>query len=208
MSTSYKVILIGETEVGKSSCFVRFRDGKFVENLVGTIGLDECTTEISFQSEDKKSLNSANIQLWDTAGLEKSGRLTNNHYLNSRGVILMYDVTEYSSFSCLSMWCEEAERYTNSNAPNVRKPIFFLVGNKIDCTQTEIEISEELSQAFAKKRNIPAENVFRMSVKTSKGFSDMFSAVAKCLSANMKPTVQHNKEPFAKALQDKGACSC
>ncbi|XP_065675033.1 ras-related protein RabC-like [Hydra vulgaris] len=166
-----KIVLVGDINVGKSSFFVRFKEGKFVEVLNSTIGLDECTKEITVR--DSKTVK---INLWDTAGLEVAGYMTSNYYRFSKGVVLMYDVKDRDTLNCLNSWIDDSKPYIPDQAP------FFLLGNKIDSFATEIEITKQDAVNFAKNNKIPEDQVFEISVKSGKGFKNFIDSVANILS--------------------------
>ena len=141
------------------------------------------------------------MQIWDTAGLERTGRLTNNYYLNSKAIILMYDVTEKTSLHHLHAWLEESRRYCG-NAK------LFLVGNKIDCTASEVEVSPRTAQNFAETYKIKSNHLFQISVKTGKGFSAFLSELAKILDKTMEPSVRDNTTKFVYYEDEKKSCPC
>ena len=137
------------------------------------------------------------LSLWDTAGHDRAGAMTSTYYRNSHGILLMYDVTDPGSLVHCAQWKEEAERYSY--------PVYFLAGNKCDL-ENECEVEEEVARNFAQKHNIPADNVFRISVKTGDGIDEMFAnilskLVKECnkvlhenfLDLNLKSTKQSRK---------------
>ncbi|XP_065674816.1 ras-related protein RabC-like [Hydra vulgaris] len=166
-----KIVLVGNINVGKSSFFVRFKEGRFEEVLKSTIGLDQCTKEITLS--DGKTVK---INLWDTAGLEVAGYMTSNYYRFSKGVVLMYDVKDRDTLNCLNSWIDDSKPYIPDQAP------FFLLGNKIDSFATEIEITKQDAVNFAKNNKIPEDQVFEISVKSGKGFKNFIDSVANILS--------------------------
>merc|ERR1711991_839893 len=100
-----KVVLIGESGVGKSSIVVRFTDDEFDEEHPCTIGVD-------FKSKKMNVENKAiSLNIWDTAGQEKFRSLTTTYYRGSQGIILVYDVTSQASFESVASWLSEAELY-------------------------------------------------------------------------------------------------
>nr|XP_012560919.2 ras-related protein Rab-1A-like [Hydra vulgaris] len=161
-----KVILLGDTNVGKSSFFLRFKENRFAEKINSTIGLDQTTKDISLS--DGRTVK---INLWDTAGLESS--LTNNFFRMSKGVILIYDLEECDTLTTLRNRIQEVLSYNEHTT-------FFLLGNKNDCCRAEVAKQDAIN--FAINNNIPVEHVFEISVKTGKGFDDFISFVAKVLS--------------------------
>lgn len=114
------------------------------------------------------------ISLWDTGGMEKAGTLTSNHYKGAHGVLLTYAINDLSSLGTLPGWKENAARYSEDAT-------YFLVGNKIDVGDYEIEVKESTICGFCQKYDIPIDNAFYISAKTEDGFQDMFKSIAKIL---------------------------
>ena len=142
------------------------------------------------------------MQIWDTAGLEKTGRLTNNYYLNSKAIILMYDVTDSTSLHYLGFWLKDSQRYC-ANAK------LFLVGNKIDRSESEVEVQSEAVQNFAEEYKIKSDHLFQISVKTGKGFSAFLSELAKILDKTMEPSVRDNTlTKFVYDEEEEKPCAC
>ena len=108
------------------------------------------------------------LSLWDTAGHDRAGAMTSTYYRNSHGILLMYDVTDPGSLVHCAQWKEEAERYSY--------PVYFLAGNKCDL-ENECEVEEEVARNFAQKHNIPADNVFRILMKTGDGIEEMIDNI-------------------------------
>ena len=142
------------------------------------------------------------MEIWDTAGLERSDCLPHIYYLNSKAIILMYDVTDLISLHYLSCWLEESRRYCD-NAK------LFLVGNKIDCTASEVEVSPRTAQNFAETYKIKSNHLFQISVKTGKGISAFLSELAKILDKTIKPSVRDNTSTkFVYGEEEKKSCLC
>jgi len=176
----YKVVLVGELGVGKSSIFMRYRDNIFHDNYDGTKGMDHATKVIDTGKEK------VSICLWDTGGMEKAGTLTSNHYKGAHGVLLTYAVNEISSLGTLPSWKENASRYS-------KEATYFLVGNKIDVGDYEKEVKESTISGFCQKHSIPFDNAFYISAKTDDGFKDMFKSIAKILKKSHIGQTEQNK---------------
>ncbi|XP_072475774.1 ras-related protein Rab-18-like isoform X1 [Notamacropus eugenii] len=119
--TTLKILIIGESEVGKSSLLLRFTDDAFDPEIAATIGVDFKVKIISVDG------NKAKLAIWDTAGQEHFRTLTPSYYRGSQGVILVYDVTRRDNFVKLDNWLNELETYCTRN-----DIVKMLVGNKID----------------------------------------------------------------------------
>ena len=117
---TFKILLVGDTLVGKSSLLLRFTDDEFNFDMPTTVGLNFKIKLMSLNGETFK------LSLWDTAGQERFMALTPAYYRNAQGVMLVYDVTNASSFSKLDAWLHQIDRYANTDIVKI------LVGNKID----------------------------------------------------------------------------
>ncbi|XP_061444972.1 ras-related protein Rab-18-like [Rhineura floridana] len=135
-----KLLLVGDSAVGKSSLLRRFTENQFEPYLNPTIGVD-------FKVK-KMVIGDLPLQLaiWDTAGQERFRTLTPSYYRGAQGVILVYDVTRKETFAGLDSWLQELEIYTKKNV------VKMLVGNKIDETNREVERKEGLK--FARKHSM------------------------------------------------------
>ncbi|XP_069007422.1 ras-related protein Rab-18a isoform X1 [Embiotoca jacksoni] len=119
--TTLKLLIIGESGVGKSSLLLRFTDDTFDPEQSATIGVDFKVKTISVDG------NKAKLAIWDTAGQERFRTLTPSYYRGAQGVILVYDVTRRETFTKLDNWLNELETYCTRN-----DLVKMLVGNKID----------------------------------------------------------------------------
>nr|XP_045006611.1 ras-related protein Rab-18 isoform X2 [Jaculus jaculus] len=124
--TTLKILIIGESGVGKSSLLLRFTDDTFDPELAATIGVDFKVKTISVDG------NKAKLAIWDTAGQERFRTLTPSYYRGAQGVILVYDVTRRDTFVKLDNWLNELETYCTRN-----DIVNMLVGNKIDKRQAQ-----------------------------------------------------------------------
>ena len=116
----FKYLLVGDSGVGKTSTLSRFADSKFSDTFVSTVGVDFRVKSIIVNEKVVK------LQVWDTAGQERFRSLTYAYFRGSRGVILMFDVTDERSFSHVATWMQSIDQHAPDNIPRV------LVGNKID----------------------------------------------------------------------------
>ena len=116
----FKVLLLGNSNVGKSSLFLRFVDDIWNDTFVPTIGVD---FKIKTFDIDEKKIK---MQIWDTAGQERFKNIIASYYRGAHGILLIYDVTDKDSFKNLSNWLIEIEKNANKNVLKV------LIGNKTD----------------------------------------------------------------------------
>jgi len=131
-----KLLVIGDSGVGKSSLLMRFVHDKFDEDQGPTIGVDFKSKVIDVAG------NKVKLTIWDTAGQERFRTLTASYYRGAHGVILVYDVSERSSFDHVTMWLDELNVYSTNN--NLVK---MLVGNKIDKPNRDVTNKEGMSYA-------------------------------------------------------------
>lgn len=119
--TTLKILIIGESGVGKSSLLLRFTEDNFDPEQTLTIGVDFKTKRLTVDG------NTVKLAIWDTAGQERFRTLTPSYYRDAQGAILVFDVSNYASFAKLETWINELETYSTKS--NIVKMI---VGNKID----------------------------------------------------------------------------
>ncbi|KAM3129907.1 GTP-binding protein yptV4 [Paramecium bursaria] len=160
MSYSYlfKLILIGDTGVGKSCLLLQFIDKRFRQKHEVTIGVEFGARMIDIESQNIK------LQIWDTAGQESFRSITRSYYRSAAGAIIVYDITKRESFDSISRWLEEAK--ANGNP----KLTFTLVGNKSDL-ENERQVSFEEGQQFAKQHEI---DFVEVSAKTANNVEEVF----------------------------------
>ncbi|KAK9872252.1 hypothetical protein WA026_017053 [Henosepilachna vigintioctopunctata] len=136
--TTLKILIIGESGVGKSSILLRFIDDNFDPDQTLTIGVDFKTKRVTVEE------NCVKLAIWDTAGQERFRTLTPSYYRDAQGAILVFDVSNYSTFSRLDTWLNELDTYSTKH--NIVKMI---VGNKID--KDKREVSREEAMKFARR---------------------------------------------------------
>ena len=135
----FKILLIGDAGVGKSSILLRFTDDAFEEHLASTIGVDFKVKTVTIGGSTVK------LTIWDTAGQERFRTLTSSYYRGCHGVILTYDVNDRQTFTNLKQWLEEVDMYSTSQSSAK-----MLVGNKIDVGGREVTVEEATD--FARKQ--------------------------------------------------------
>ena len=117
----YKVLLLGDSSVGKTCFLLRYCDKTFQEAHLSTIGLD-----YRLKTMTLKSGKNIKLQIWDTAGQDRFRAITKNYYKGANGIILIYDVTNLQSYENVKNWINQIKDEAN---PNV---IIYLAGNKVD----------------------------------------------------------------------------
>ncbi|XP_063211025.1 ras-related protein Rab-18-B-like isoform X1 [Chroicocephalus ridibundus] len=116
-----KLLLVGDSAVGKSSLLLRFTDGAFDPGLKPTVGVDFKVKKMVIDG------HAVQLAIWDTAGQERFRTLTPSYYRGAQGVVLVYDVTRKDTFAGLESWLNELDTYTTKS-----NTVKMLVGNKTD----------------------------------------------------------------------------
>lgn len=159
MEYTFKVILLGDSLVGKSSLMGLLKEQVFVSSYSSTIGVDFGT--VYFDHGDDK----IKIQIWDTAGQEKFSPLVKVYYRNSTCAIVMFDLTNRGSFTRVSRWIEEFKHYTSGHRPII------VVGNKSDLFNMRVLTKKEINDEVIEKLDLP---YFEISVKDDANVNDVF----------------------------------
>ncbi|AEE30991.1 putative small GTP-binding protein [Arabidopsis thaliana] len=136
----FKVVLTGDSGVGKSNLLSRFTRNDFSHDSRATIGVEFATRSI--QCDDKI----VKAQIWDTAGQERYRAITSAYYRGAVGALLVYDVTRHVTFENVERWLKELRDHTDANI------VIMLVGNKADLRHLRA-ISTEEAKAFAEREN-------------------------------------------------------
>lgn len=156
--TVLKLLIIGESNVGKSSIILNFTEGEFHENMQSTVGMDYKTKQITIDG------NTVKLAIWDTAGQERFRTLTPSYYRDGQGAILVYDVTDRVTFLKLETWLNELTTYCNKT-----DIVKMVIGNKIDLPNREVSTQEGLQ--FARRHQTL---YIESSAKTSDGIKCSF----------------------------------
>lgn len=168
----FKLLLIGDSGVGKSCLLLRFADDTYTESYISTIGVDFKIRTIELDGKTIK------LQIWDTAGQERFRTITSSYYRGAHGIIVVYDITDQESFNNVKQWLQEIDRYA---CENVNK---LLVGNKCDLSaKRAVELSA--AKEYAEQLGIP---FLETSAKSSTNVEQAFLTMASEIKSRMGPT--------------------
>jgi small GTP-binding protein len=176
---SLKLILLGDSGVGKTNIFLRQTRNQFNDGEVSTLGCDYHAMDIDV---DRKTYS---VKIWDTAGQERFRTIVESYYRDANGILLVYDQTERSSFAALSEWLTSIEARGDPNVAIV------IVGNKSDLNE-EVTFAEASELADQTKLEI-----LSVSARTGDGIEAAFMplmrlAIAKGASGPVAPVTQLN----------------
>jgi len=161
----FKLLLIGDSGVGKSCLLLRFADDTYTESYISTIGVDFKIRTIDLDAKTIK------LQIWDTAGQERFRTITSSYYRGAHGIIVVYDTTDLESFNNVKQWLHEIDRYASENVNKL------LVGNKSDLTSKRA-VSFDQAKEFADSLGIEfIETSAKNSTNVEKAFMMMASQI-------------------------------
>jgi len=161
----FKLVLIGDSGVGKSCLLLRFADDAFTESYISTIGVDFRFRTVKM---DQKTVK---LQIWDTAGQERFRTITSAYYRGADGIIMVYDTTSSDSFDHVNDWLKEVNRYASEGTCKL------LVGNKCDRT-ADRAVTTEQAKEFADDLGVA---FLETSAKTAKNVEEAFLTMAGAL---------------------------
>jgi len=197
-----KLLLIGDSGVGKSCLLLRFSEDSFAPSFITTIGIDYKIRTIEIDGKKIK------LQIWDTAGQERFRTITTAYYRSAMGVLLVYDVTDDKSFANIKNWIRNIEQHASENINKV------LVGNKCDLVDKRI-IDTARGKALADEFKIP---FFETSAKNATNVEDAFISLARDVKKRLmdapKPAdtgakgVDINRTGGGSGGGEKTGCSC
>ena len=165
----YKILLLGDSTVGKTCFLLRYVDDSFLDLHMATIGLDYRLKTLIL--EEQKIVK---VQLWDTAGQDKFRAITRNYYKGASGIILIFDVTNVKSYENIKKWINEIKEEISEKVKIV------LIGNKIDNVQ-ERKIGKEQGDKLASEIGV---KFFETSAKTGEGINESVFFLVKKIFEN------------------------
>ncbi|CDW84508.1 gtpase ypt3 [Stylonychia lemnae] len=138
----FKLVMIGDSRVGKTNLLMRYTKDEFDNNTVTTVGVQFARKMI--QLENKQIVKA---QIWDTAGQERYRSISNVYYRGASGALLVYDITDRKSFQNTSLWLKELRQHADNNL------VVLLVGNKVDLVEKR-EVTKEEAAQFAEDQHL------------------------------------------------------
>lgn len=178
----FKLLLIGDSGVGKSCLLLRFADDTYTESYITTIGVDFKIRTVEIETKTIK------LQIWDTAGQERFRTITSSYYRGAHGIIVVYDVTDAESFNNVKQWLHEIDRYASENVNKL------LVGNKSDLVAKRA-VTFEQGQEFANSLGI---DFVETSAKNSTNVEKAFMVMSKQIKSRMKSQPVNEKSKGTK----------
>ncbi|CAI2376675.1 unnamed protein product [Moneuplotes crassus] len=180
----FKILLIGNSGVGKSSLLLRFADDTFTDNFMPTIGVD---FKIRTLEVDGRTIK---LQIWDTAGQERFKTITSSYYKGAHGIIVVYDITDKESFKNIDNWMTEVEKHASENVSRI------LVGNKCDMDESR-QVSTDEGKELADQYNI---RFMETSAKESSFVEEAFTLMTKEIKSRVVHTDQRKPSGTGKKL--------
>jgi len=188
----FKIVLLGDSGVGKSCLLLRFADDSFTDSYISTIGVDFRFRTVSI---DMKTIK---LQIWDTAGQERFRTITSAYYRGAHGIIIVYDVTNYKSFENVEDWINEVNNYAQDTT------LKLLVGNKADLRDDKA-VTTKKAQEFSTQLGI---KFLETSAKNSQNVEQAFLTMARQLmeQKELNQSKIQPSSPFPPARESSGMC--
>jgi len=192
-SFQFKLVLLGDSAVGKSSLVLRFVKKQFFEYQESTIGAAFLTQTVVVGDYTVK------FEIWDTAGQERYHSLAPMYYRGAAAAIVVYDITNKQSFMRAKAWVKELQRQGNQSM------VIALAGNKLDLADQR-QVDPEEAKSYADENSI---FFMETSAKTNQNVSEIFQLIAKKLPKNTNPPAPTSYVQLALPEQEeKKKCAC
>ena len=189
----YKIVILGDTSVGKTCFFNRYVDNTFEEKTLGTIGIEYRLKNVQLENG-----STIKLQIWDTAGQERFNSISKSYYRGAHAIILIFSVDNKKSFENVKTWVNQIKEETNE------KITLILVGNKIDLVDKR-EIMESEGEELANEFDI---NYYECSAKTGENINLAFNELIKKMVKKIDKTKDNSTKLILENKQNKKGNSC
>ena len=198
---NYKLLFIGESDVGKTSLILRYT-GNFFESNLPTVGID---VKYKYLTYDDKKIR---LDIWDTAGEKRFRGISQNYFRGDNGIIFVFDITNKETFNRLKIWLSDVKPKINPGT------VMVVAENKIDLEEKR-EVLKDLIKEFGEKNEI---EIFSTSAKSGEGISEMIgNLVSKLYNNKNIGVIEDDDEYFPrkgsvklkkKVENNKQGCNC
>ncbi|XP_037073638.1 ras-related protein Rab-10-like [Pollicipes pollicipes] len=161
----FKLLLIGDSGVGKTCILFRFSDDAFNHTFISTIGIDFKIKTIELRGKKIK------LQIWDTAGQERFHTITTSYYRGAMGIMLVYDITNPKSFDNIAKWLRNIDDHANEDVEKM------ILGNKCDIEDKRM-ITKERGESIAREHGIRfLETSAKANINIERAFLELADAI-------------------------------
>ncbi|XP_061556375.1 RAB3D, member RAS oncogene family, b isoform X1 [Phycodurus eques] len=195
----FKLLIIGNSSVGKTSFLFRYADDSFTSAFVSTVGIDFKVKTV-FRNDKRIKL-----QIWDTAGQERYRTITTAYYRGAMGFLLMYDITNQESFNAVQDWATQIKTYSWDNAQVI------LIGNKCDLEDDRLVPAED-GQRLAEDLGF---QFFEASAKDNINVKQVFERLVDVICDKMNESTEgdmslasNQRNPKDASSESRGNCAC
>ena len=202
----YKILILGDTTVGKTSILVRYIDNKFEKDSLATLGVD---VKYKYVTLDNKKIR---MNIWDTAGQDRFRNIAKNYFKGANAVIFVFDVNNKNTLDKIKFWIDNVKENSSEDLIEV------IVGNKIDI-EGKHEVTKEEMESLGEKTGM---ETFETSAKTGEGINEVFTYLVNQLiqnsnigkiqsddeSSNRNSARPINIETFSKTNKPNHGCIC
>jgi Ras-related protein Rab-1A len=190
----FKILIIGDSSVGKSNLLLRFSDNIFHDTFLPTIGVDFKIRNVTVGDKSIK------LNIWDTAGQERFKTITAAYYKGAHGIILVFDITDRDTFNNISSWLGEIRKHAG---PNV---VRLLVGNKCDL-DSDRKVTQREAKEFAESQGMTyIETSAKARINVDEAFMTLTKQVYEALPDNEKKQETGTSNLRAERKQPSGGC--
>jgi len=190
----FKIVLVGDSGVGKSCLLLRFADDNFTSSHICTIGVDFRFRRLTVGNKTVK------MQIWDTAGQERFRTMSSAYYRGAHGIVIVYDVTNQKSFDNIEDWITEVNHHASKNSIKV------LVGNKADLDWKRL-VNKQQAKAMAESIGISfLETSAKDSTNVEEAFVTMAEQLVRAKDSSAKEMIVEDIDLEVEQLAKESSC--